>query len=162
MKEVGPYFGGVPIAPDVKKLMEHYGTPEAGKLISYDELSEVLGIHRDKNRFKTVLYKWRKEMEEERNVVFVAEAGKGLRRLKEPDRVDYAAKELGWASKRTIRAHRRATLIKPEELDEHSRKRLDHVIRAGAIATGTIVQSVRTMSTSLKRMALMPRAKPEE
>jgi hypothetical protein len=71
---------GIPTRTDVEVLIKTYGDPAEGELIPWDSLASTLCLDRVKNRlrFQTVIAAWRRRLEREANIYFVADPGVGL------------------------------------------------------------------------------------
>lgn len=150
------FFGGVPTGPEVDKLLEKFGAPEPG-VISHEQIEGVIGQRRDSSRYHTIVTQWRRRLLKDRNLDTSAELGVGVRILSEPERVDVSAKDLCGASRKAIKAYRRASVIRSEMLDEVSRKKLDFVKHAGGQSIEAVGTAVREMSNALRAVAQMPR-----
>lgn len=67
--------GGVPVKPDVDRLIEAFGIPEIGKTISYSEVADVILVPHGSYRFNTVVHAWRKQLLREHNCELLVERG---------------------------------------------------------------------------------------
>lgn len=70
------YFAGLPTEIDLDKLREAYGVPKEGDVISYDEISKLIGVGVRSHRFVTVTTAWRRNLVREHNVYMKAHDGK--------------------------------------------------------------------------------------
>jgi hypothetical protein len=61
------HFSGVPTGPDVRKIRGQWPDHELehGDKIPYDEVASLLGCRRHSLRFRTVTWKWRKQVEKD-------------------------------------------------------------------------------------------------
>lgn len=53
---------GVSTEPDVQKLDEHFGKLEPGRIITKQEVADIIRDQVDSNRFKTVVDAWRRKL----------------------------------------------------------------------------------------------------
>lgn len=67
------FRGGVPVAPEVNRLMA-LGT-EPGLVISYEDAEQVIGVRREETRFLTVTQAWRKRVFREHRIRIKTEGG---------------------------------------------------------------------------------------
>ena len=86
------FFGGIPTAPDVDALIEEFGVPEIGVLVSYSKVSEVIGVSKDKSRFKSVTGAWRKHLYAEYNVFMKAIMNDGFMAMSPSERITFGSK----------------------------------------------------------------------
>lgn len=132
------YFGGIPVAPDLRKLVEAFGSPEPG-LIDYERIESVLGITRERTRFRTVVTSWRRHLLGEENVYTAAIPGEGIKILTEQERTEAVERLQGRASKTQRRVLLHAVRIRVEMLDALYRARVDHLriqaARAASVAS---------------------------
>lgn len=75
------FLSGIPTKPDVDKLRKAFGVPAEGVVITYAQLSEVIGSDPKSHRFKTVVGHWRKVLLSEHRVWTAAERGTGIYRM---------------------------------------------------------------------------------
>lgn len=66
------FGGGVPTAPDVKKLVDSIGIPKEGDVVAYTQLEKLLRLNRDSFRFRTVLNAWKRKLFAENNVLMTS------------------------------------------------------------------------------------------
>lgn len=66
------FGGGVPTAPDVKKIVDSIGIPKEGAVVKYTQLERLLHLKRDSFRFRTVLNAWKRKLFAENNVLMTA------------------------------------------------------------------------------------------
>ena len=117
------FFGGIPLAPDVKKLEEAFGVPEEDLHISWDEMETVLGMERKSNRFKSVWAAWSKQLFAEHNVVMKSIGnGQGVKALIPDDRIKLSVNWLEQSAKRIRRAIKVADQTDDHRLSDESIK----------------------------------------
>ena len=86
---------GAPTEPAVNNLMEFFGVPDEGTIISWEDLEAVLSLSRSTSRFRTVVGAWRSKLFREHNV-FMSAVGSGGGLVSSPPntRVDVAARKI--------------------------------------------------------------------
>jgi hypothetical protein len=122
------FFGGVPTELEVKKLKQTYNELSPGQLITYEEVSELIGVEYGSHRFRTVTNRWRKEVESETNIIIGCDAGVGFKVLVEPEKVDLSAQKTRTAGRAARRAYVVAARTDVAGLDQEDRRRLDHCV----------------------------------
>jgi len=158
MSRSGPFFGGIPTGPDVKKLEQKYGSPEPG-IIRHEDIEAVISEQRNSARYRCVVGAWRSRLLREDNIATKAEPAIGIRILTEQERVDEAQRHLGLSARRVLRDHRWAMMIDASKLDELSLRKRDHLIRASAAMAESAATNVKALAAVLKAPAQLPRAK---
>ena len=116
------FFGGVPTAPDVKKLDEAIGLPSEGMLIQYEKLESIIGCGRDASRYATVVHAWRKRLWNEHNLLLIAVEGEGLKVANPAERVETAAKKAKHGKRAIMVASVIALRTEPERLTAPQRE----------------------------------------
>lgn len=140
-----PFFGGVPTAPDVEKLLEHFGVPQPG-VITYSDLSEVLGMRWRTARFRSVVDAWRHRLRREHNISTRAELGEGIRILAEHERADVARDQLRRGARSSAKAVREVRDTRIEQLDEKQRAHHDHVAMVAERIFHATTEAVRQIT----------------
>lgn len=157
MKQAKPFFGGIPTGPDVKKLMDAYGVPAPG-LVSHEALEGILTLDRDASRYRTIVHAWRSRLLRENNVASIAVPGEGIRFLTEPERVEQGRRLLGLSARQVGRVHRWSVMVDVTKLDEVTRRRHDHTLRATAAMAMTASATMKELTSALKTpVAQLPR-----
>lgn len=85
---------GMPVDPDVRRLMDAFPDIEEGQVISNDDIAEVIGVDYGSNRFRTVRDNWIKRVESVRRYLLAPVRGQGVERLPENRRMDHAASKV--------------------------------------------------------------------
>ncbi len=88
------FFGGIPTAPDVDTLIETFGVPEIGILVSYSNVSKVIGVPKDKSRFMSVTSAWRKHLYAEYNIFMKAIMNEGFMAMSPSERITFGSKRM--------------------------------------------------------------------
>lgn len=125
--------GGVPTKMDVDKLIEAFGVPSEGRLISYGEISREVGCDRDTTRFKTVVHAWRRRLYKVHNVVLDCEPNKGYRVADPTTRVVIAKGQHVGGLRRIRRAGAIAGTTSDDRLDPEHRRVRDHLVRVSSV-----------------------------
>ena len=125
------YKRGVPVDPDVEKLMQSV-QPEVGVVIGYDRLESILGVRRKTNRWNTVVSVWRGRLERTNNVVMRAVANKGFLVLDNRGRVSHSERLLDHGLRKAARAGAIAARTSRDGLTTSELRSLDHVALVGA------------------------------
>lgn len=140
-----PFIGGLPTDIDVKRLLEAFPSISPGFVITYTEVSLVIGVTHGSTRFRTVTNAWRKRLLRVDNFVLEAIAGQGFRRRTELERSQ--KDRSGWRrdQNRAARKVRDMTRVDTVEFDERERKSHDHakhVLQAHIEHTSTTVRQL--------------------
>jgi hypothetical protein len=101
------FFGGIPYAPDIKKLRLSYPDNELkiGKIIPYHEISEIIHENKKTSRFYAVTSAWRRQVEKESGI-FIQPVGDGQRFkiISESEKLELANREDRTATKKSRRS----------------------------------------------------------
>jgi len=81
------FFGGVPVQPDVKLLLDVYGRPEVGQRFAYGEVADLLHSGHKTARFRTVTNVWRRAIFSLYNIVIGCVDGEAFMALSESQRL---------------------------------------------------------------------------
>ena len=133
------YFGGVPTAPQVRRLMEKFKDVQAGDAIKLDDISEVIGEPVRSNRFRTIVDAFRRALARDRNFVTERIAGMGtIRILLDSERTGFGARGIRQGSRKVHRSVGVIVATPTEKLTDAERETNFHVRRLGeAIVTTT-------------------------
>lgn len=140
-----PFFGGVPTAGDVKKLLEAFPDPEVGEVIPYARVAEIIKVDSASNRFRTVTTAWRRAVLRTQNFRMEAVSGRGFRRLPEIERS--RGNRIGWRRDqgRAAQKTRDLALTDTKEFDSRELQSHDHarrVMQAHVEYTATAVREI--------------------
>lgn len=116
------FFGGVPVAPDVSKLIEHFGITKPGDHIPHEQVETALGLDRKKNRYRTVTRAWCNALWEQYNVRQIVRHG-GFETLTPEKRMDYAEYQGIKGVRRLNQAVKEVVTTPVSELSEHQQRR---------------------------------------
>jgi hypothetical protein len=151
---------GRPTEPDCRRLDEAFPTLEAGTVVRYEDIAQIIGEDRKSNRFAVVLSAWRKRLFRLRNVDFRAVAGVGLRVLPEWDRVVCANGDFHGATRAVARSARRLGAVRTETLSPEQQRVATHAARVIS-ATLQEATSGRKALVFEFRAAELPAANPK-
>jgi len=152
------FGGGIPWGPDVRKLLDKFGTPEPG-LITHEEIGEEIGEDWRSARYRGVVSSWRKHLWSEMNIDTHAESGEGIRILTEVERVECTTRDFRGVVRKTRRAYTRGGSIQAVKLDDVSRRKHDHLMRAvGAVVTSA-TENAKSLTAALRSPDRLPQKK---
>lgn len=126
------FFGGIPTAPDVKKLREAFPKIEEGTDFTHEQIQAVIGLHPKSTRYRCVTLAWRKEMLNEHNVEIAAVATIGFRALAGPERLDTNVRGFKQGARKQGKHLRRVGMVRAETLSQIEQDKQQHVMRLGA------------------------------
>lgn len=126
------FLGGVPTAPDVKKLRKAFPELVDGQDISHEEVESVLNMDSRSSRYRSVTTAWRKEMLNEENIEVSAVAGVGFRCLTGPERLSTNIKGFRAGTRKQGKSIRRVTMVPAEKLGEQDQAKQLHLMRLGS------------------------------
>ena len=106
MENVSVFRGGMPTGPDVQKLLEEFPTSTLtiGRVITYEEISRVIGVPPKTSRFRTITGVWRKEVENTVDIIMKPHKGQALVILSDSGKLDLASDKYRSATKLAARA----------------------------------------------------------
>lgn len=81
------FKGGVPTEPDVRLLLDKYGVPEEGTVMSYSEIELLLKIARRTPRWVAVTNRWRRHLLRHHNLVVGPINGQAFKVLSPAERI---------------------------------------------------------------------------
>lgn len=133
----GIYLGGLPTGPDVRKLEAKFPDLEAlrGKIITHEEVEQLLGEPRTSNRYKTVTGAWRRKVEKSTGIVIDGRGeaqGVGFRVLLHGDQVEFGVNQRRAGARRIRRAYQAVASTNEEKLTAEQKRLRDHEIFAAA------------------------------
>ena len=143
---------GTPTDPDIDRLRKAYPAESLveGREISYDELEAVINLEgdctKDSLRFRTVTWRWRRQMEINFHIRLGAVPGVGLRVLTPGERVVESECHTTRAFRQAKKAHYRASIIDRNRLEPEQAKRAEHVqlCSAAILSHGRLIASSKS------------------
>ena len=133
MERMKVFRGGIPTKVDVDRLIDEFGIPKEGQVITYEELQEALPeIQYRSCRWQTVVKAWRGHLEKKHNVILGPKRGEGLVALPPEGRIDMATSKYTTGVKMTDRAAVLAIKTDRSRLTPESKRTADFLRDAGA------------------------------
>jgi hypothetical protein len=138
------YRGGIPLAPDVAKLLEHYKTPEERSLIPYADIAKIIGAAVNTNRFRSVVAAWRRVLDKPPHVRrLVAHSDKRAYMALDGDgHVRHADRKIDLGIRAVKRQTRSLAAVDSSRLSSEGKLQRDHALLKG----GTVTQYHLRMS----------------
>ena len=137
---------GLPTGPDVKDLLDKYGTPGYGVKIFYSDIYKLLQLdptkEKDRNRFKTVTNAWRKRLEKEHNIVTRALRGEAFQVMNASERVKDVAAHLVSGGRKIRKGAIRSRKIPLKEMTARDRVYNEHYQKICALTLNTVAEFV--------------------
>lgn len=127
-KEAKPFRGGLPYAPDVKRLTEAFPVSELqeGKVITHEELEPIVKAKRGTQRYYSVVDSWTAKQRNENGIYIVWVQGTGIKVLNPAEILQHGETKVRQKIKQTGRAVRTFAWVDRERLDDIGQKRYDH------------------------------------
>jgi hypothetical protein len=147
------FFGGVPTDVDIKTLREAYpeSEMEAGVVIPYSEVEQLLQEKKWSNRFKGVTNRWRKMVEGETGKVVGTQPGVGFKVLEETEKVDLSGSKLRTAARMAKRSYTVASRVLAGKLSEEDRNRLDfYTTKSSKVIAASQIRSRKNLLPDLE------------
>ncbi len=146
-----PFFGGIPVEPDVKRLDEAFGIPEEGAFLSHAQLAEIIGSPWKSSRYRTVLHVWRRKLLTNHNLDTFIDPGRGMKILTPPERTEVSQLNFKEHVRGVRRSAIRAQIIPDKGLTPEQIRLRDHV-------QVTLARAYMAVSSEVK--ALKPPSSP--
>jgi hypothetical protein len=127
------FFGGIPTAPDVEKLVEKFGVPAVGLLISYAEVTAVIREEKESFRFKSITTAWRKLLYNEHNLVLKAVATQGYEVLDNKQRVTFSTGKYKHGLKHIRKSADIASRTAEDGLSNEEKRARDHIVHTSGL-----------------------------
>ncbi|MDX2187775.1 MAG: hypothetical protein SFV32_12640 [Opitutaceae bacterium] len=138
---------GIPTEPDVKKLIEKFGTPTAGTKIAYSDIAEVIGEKVGSNRLHTVTTAWRKVLRNTHNILFRSIPNWGFEVMDNSSRILHAANRYKDGLKRISTSAKVAETTPVDGLSEDELRTRNHLSRvAGVIRLAAATEAKKLKS----------------
>ena len=126
--ETVKYFGGIPTALEIKKLRDAYpeNMMKHGDIISYDDVSLIIGARPKTSRFKVITWRWRSLIEKDTGIRIGAFDGTYFKVLNESEKLEFIQNK-----KRSVTRQMRKNLIRTSYVDrskltQKEKEALDH------------------------------------
>ena len=130
------FRGGVPLYPDVNRLLDHYGTPAEGAVLPYADIAAVIHVAPQSARFRTVVASWRRAIERPPHVrrLVAHPDERSYHVLAADDHVTHASRKIDLSVRAAGRQVRSLSWIEPSRLSE-----LGRAAHSVAVAKGSAV-----------------------
>ena len=133
MEKMKVFRGGIPTKIDVDRLVDRFGLPTEGQVITFEDLQDALpDIEFRSNRWQTVIAAWRSHLEKKHNTILGSKRGEGLVALPPEGRIDLATGKYSTGIKMTDRAAALAIKTDRARLTPESKRTADFLRNAGA------------------------------
>lgn len=161
MSEAKPFRGGLPYAPDVKRLTEAFPAPELTeeRVIQHEELEVIAKANKGAQRYYSVVNAWMMHQRNENGIFMVWVPSVGIKVLPPEEVMLFAENRVRQKSKQTRRAVKLFRWVDGDRLDEVGRKRLDHQMLVGARIDQELARDYREMAIDLAPVASLPKPK---
>jgi len=114
---------------DVKLLMDTFGVPAVGQVVKYADIAAVLRVDVRSNRWRTVTWQWRKQLEADpHNILLQAEDGCQFRVMNPSQRIYSALSTQRNGFKQIFRGSSIAARTEASDLTEEERRKRDHAL----------------------------------
>lgn len=154
------FLGGVPTGPDVRRLIERFGTPEVGTTIPYAEITAIVGSAPEKSRFKSVTGAWRRKLLNEYGIEMAPRDGEAFVVLSERERVTSGVKKVGSLTRQLGRVAKRAVLISTDRVDDETRQDIEALRQHTEVIAKAAIGGAKKLTNALAPPEQMPRALP--
>ena len=141
--------GGVPVAPDVNRIREKFpdSSLNAGFIIYHGDIEALIGEDPKSARYRTVMSRWRRDVEASAGKVILAVRGVGFQVADDHAKYEESVSRGKTAIHHAKRALIVATLTDRDKLEEPERKRLDSV----ALVSGYLLVKSESETKRLKK-----------
>lgn len=147
------FFGALPTDLELRKLKARWPSPVPGDVLTYAEISAVIGLDPNKGRFRTVLNRWRREISVE--ISFPRDGT--VRFLTPPEHVTAVQRDFVSLGRKARRVANRAARIDVERLDEPTRAVAEMLQGAARSLFDKAAEEAKALRLALKPPAQLPR-----
>lgn len=144
------FLGGIPTAPDVKKLRTAFPEIKEGDQITHEQVEAVLKLDAKSSRYRSITTSWRKELLNELNLELAALPTIGYRCLPAGERLTTNIKGFRQGTRKQGKSVRRVIMIEAEKLSDVDQAKQLHMMRLG--------QAVVAQATSVMKELNGPKA----
>lgn len=141
----------MPTAPDVQRLIDTFGVPAEGDIITWQAIEEVIKCRRRSNRFGTVVAAWRNKLEAEHARWLRTERGVGLVGANPSERI---AEATGWTRQGTRKIARAGALAAATPAHrltaEEQRVRTHYLLAAPVVQAALVPQPKESMEDIMR------------
>lgn len=136
---MGIFKNGLPTDIDINKIRAQYpdNNLKQGMKIAYEEISHLLGIDLASYRFRTVIARWRKKLENESGIFLKPLHGQKIWQVcDDADTADMSIEKTKSAARAAKRSVQIAAHVDIKHLNEDQRKRFETSQRFSAAVIG--------------------------
>jgi len=130
---------GRPVGPDVRKLMDTFGTVLRGVEIPYEDIEKLIGASHKEPRFRTVTNSWRRQVHETTGVFIECVPGVGFRGCDAKTQLETGGKSVRSACKKIAVGVALAQTTPEGELSDGDKMKRDHLLTSGS----SLIQATR-------------------
>ena len=137
MNPIDQIAGGVPTAPDVRRLLDRYPDLNPGDVVPYDDVAETIRAEHGSCRWRSVTTAWRSHLWHQHHYKLQCQPlDKRFLVLDDNGKVRHVVSEL----KKTVRIGKRAgqvaATVDATKLDDEQRRIHDHNVKMSAMMRG--------------------------
>lgn len=153
------FRGGMPYSPDVEKLKEAYPVQSLveGRLITHEEIEEVIKYKPKTQRYYGVVNSWTKKIENDHDIIMEWDPGIGLKVLSPHERLSSGECRIKRGIKATSRGVRFLGKVPRDRLDEDGKKRYDHVGRVSMILKTALAEAKKSLPIEVPANKSLPK-----
>lgn len=155
------FRGGLPFAPDVKRLEEAFPVDSLaeGRIIGHERLETIVQAKRGTGRYYGVINSWIHRLRNVNGVFVVWQQGDGIKVLNPAEILDHAELRTRQKIRQTGRAVKTFAWVDRTRLDETGQRRLDHQMRIVGAMKDSLDQAKRQLAVELAPVHSLPKRK---
>lgn len=159
MSDASIFKGGIPYAPDIRRLSEAFPVPSLveGLTIPHEKLEAVLDLKRGNSRYYGVVNAWIGHQKNENSIVIVWEPSEGLKVLNPAEILHHAETRTRQKSGQLNRAVKLFAWVDRKRLDDTGQKRLDHQMRVAAVLAQAVSAAKKDLAVELAPVKSLPK-----
>lgn len=161
MSESIVYRGGLPYAPDVKRLNDAFAIASLteGRVITHMELEGVLACKSKSARYYAVINSWIHQQKNANGILMRWEPTVGVKIMNPADVLAYAETRTRQKLTQTGKAVRMFAYVDRARLDEVGQRRLDHQIRVANAIRESANSAKKELAVDLAPVKSLPKPK---
>lgn len=105
------FFGGIPTAPEVEKLIKTFEPFDVGNIILHESIEKVLGHPIRSARYKVVTNAWRRKLLQHFNIELGSLHGLGLKVLSNGERIEAGEKGAQCGTRKILRSVKKTVVV---------------------------------------------------
>jgi len=125
----GICFAGIPTAPDIKRLCDHWPPSQMseGNRMEYADVESVIQCKRKSLRYVTITAAWRRQIERETGIIIGTVKGEAFLVLNDSEKLEMSGGKIKSAVRHVRRGYQVAALTNRKRLSSEEANRLDHL-----------------------------------